>query len=402
MSVVKVNIQHAVDFIKNDDDILPENKDLIFKFQRYLEIAGYSYNRIYKYLSTLRILAKHMNVPFDKATKEDVENLVLWSDRRRKISDTTKLHYRIMLKAFYKWIHNGEIAPGLEYPECAKFIKVSEKNNHKKLPKDMLTVKDIKKLLAAAVSPRDKAFIAMLWETGARIEEIMNLTVGDLEDHKYGMKLVVNGKTGARRLMLVESVPYIHSWLRSHPGHDDKKAPLWVNIGVKNSGKAVKYEAMRKMLWETGKRAGINKPFNPHNFRHSRATYMANYFTEAQMCEWFGWVQGSDIPARYVHLSGRDIDNAYARMYGIKEREDEEGPKVEFIKCPRCGYDNANTFKFCGRCGMALDLQAALEAEDRDKQVGAELVEAIRNPIVQKKILKALEEIITELEGDNR
>lgn len=38
------------------------------------------------------------------------------------------------------------------------------------------------------------------------------------------------------------------------------------------------------------------KPVNPHHFRHSRATYLANYLTEAQMCEWFGWVHGSRVP----------------------------------------------------------------------------------------------------------
>jgi hypothetical protein len=31
---------------------------------------------------------------------------------------------------------------------------------------------------------------------------------------------------------------------------------------------------------------------NPHHFRHSRATQLANWLTEAQLCAWFGWVQG--------------------------------------------------------------------------------------------------------------
>lgn len=32
------------------------------------------------------------------------------------------------------------------------------------------------------------------------------------------------------------------------------------------------------------------------------------------MCEWFGWVRGSRVPGRYVHLPGRDIDRAYTAM----------------------------------------------------------------------------------------
>jgi hypothetical protein len=37
---------------------------------------------------------------------------------------------------------------------------------------------------------------------------------------------------------------------------------------------------------------------------------VANYLTGAQMNVYFVWIQGSDMPGVYVHLSGRDVDNA--------------------------------------------------------------------------------------------
>lgn len=55
-----------------------------------------------------------------------------------------------------------------------------------------------------------------------------------------------------------------------------------------------------------------------HHYRHSRATYFANHPTEAQICEWSGWVQGSDQSAKYAHMSGRDIDDAYSQLLGEK------------------------------------------------------------------------------------
>ena len=58
--------------------------------------------------------------------------------------------------------------------------------------------------------------------------------------------------------------------------------------------------------------------------RHSRASVLANYLTEAQMRQYFGWVQGSDMPRIYVHLSGRDIDKAVYKMYGMLGEEEEE------------------------------------------------------------------------------
>ena len=374
--------------IKEDEDIHPRNRDLILKFQRDLELKDYSESRQYKYLVTLPKLAKQLEIPFDEAKKEDIEKLILWIKRRKDINETTKLHYKIMLKRFYKWIGNGE------YPECVKFITTTERNNNNKLPEDMLTEKDIKKLLESANHPRNRAFIAMLWETGARIGELMNLKVGSLEDHKHGMKLVVKGKTGARRLVLIRSVPYINDWLKTHP---TRKAgdPLWVNIGTKNNGKGIEYRTLLKMLNETAKKAGIKKPVNPHQFRHSRATFMANHFTEAQMNEWFGWVQGSDVPARYVHLSGRDIDDAYAKMLGIKDKEEEERKsELEFIKCPRCGYDNGSVSKFCSRCGMALDAKTAMEMKDVTDRLDEKLAALLDDKNVKELLIQKLKESI--------
>jgi rubredoxin len=94
----------------------------------------------------------------------------------------------------------------------------------------------------------------------------------------------------------------------------------------------------------------FHKPLNPHHFRHSRATKLANEFTEAQLCEWFGWVQGSDVPAKYVHLSGRDIDNAYGQLHGFEpEEESEQEPAVR--ECPRCEELNEPDAAYCQRCG---------------------------------------------------
>jgi hypothetical protein len=75
-----------------------------------------------------------------------------------------------------------------------------------------------------------------------------------------------------------------------------------------------------KIFGATMERAGIDKLSNPHHYRHSRASYLATEMTEAQLCEWFGWVQESDVSAKYVHLSGRDIDNAYDQITGCTNR----------------------------------------------------------------------------------
>lgn len=110
--------------------------------------------------------------------------------------------------------------------------------------------------------------------------------------------------------------------------------------------------------------------------------------TEAQLCEWFGWVHGSDVPARYLHLSRRDIDNAYDQMPGLYKL-DEEGDEPSITECPRCEELNESDATFCMRCGQPLNIDAAEEVEmaedattesaaDEDLQFALQVVKSMR------------------------
>jgi ribosomal protein L40E len=110
------------------------------------------------------------------------------------------------------------------------------------------------------------------------------------------------------------------------------------------------------------KKAGIKKRIFPHLFRHRRATYLANHLTEAQMKEFFGWVQGSDMAEIYVHLSGRDVDNALLKVYGINKPETIKESKLKSRICNRCQAENPYSNTLCSKCGYALDEKTRLDA----------------------------------------
>jgi integrase/recombinase XerD len=130
------------------------------------------------------------------------------------------------------------------------------------------------------------------------------------------------GKTGYRRVRAVWSVEYLKAWLQVHPEGYNPDAPLWVTLNSKeNLLEPLQYAAIRMKIKRLTKTAGINKRIHPHLFRHSRATYMANYLTEAQMNAYFGWTQGSNMPGVYVHLSGRDVDDAVLKANGVLDKD---------------------------------------------------------------------------------
>jgi len=392
-------IESAKERLKENDELLDSHIEKILEFDRELELNDYSQARRYKYLTKLPKLAEQFDLPFDKASREDVEEAVLWIKRREDINDTTRYDYKILLKRFFKWIGNGE------YPECVDWLEINHNQNNDKLPEEMLTEEDVEKLIENAMNPRDKALVSLLWESGARIGELIDLTVGSIEHREHGLKIVVDGKTGSRRIPLIESVPYLNKWLEEHPNREDKDAPLWVNIGEVNEGKKLQYASIRKMLKSVRDRSSIDKPVNPHNFRHSRATFLATRFTEAQMCEWFGWVQGSDVPSRYTHLSGRDIDADYDRLHGIEDEENQKESKLTPNECPRCGETVPKEASFCHRCGQVLDVGAWKKVEEGEElideseskmedEVAQKFIEILNeNDEVKEKLKKAMEDI---------
>jgi hypothetical protein len=152
------------------------------------------------------------------------------------------------------------------------------------------------------------------------------------------------------------------------------------------------YDAARKLLRELAEKAGVRKRVNPYSFRHSTATYMANFLTEAQMCEFFGWKQGSKMPSIYVRLSGRDIDNRLLELHGLKPKKNQDLEQT--VKtCPRCQTRNSPASSFCNRCGSALDLGVALETDRRIEKAEEILETLLKNTDVKVFLIDKLREL---------
>jgi len=57
----------------------------------------------------------------------------------------------------------------------------------------------------------------------------------------------------------------------------------------------------------------------------------------------------------YVHLSGRDVDNALLKVYGLQKEEESKESQMNPKKCQRCQEVNPFTIVACNRCGFPLD-----------------------------------------------
>lgn len=270
-----------------------------------------------KNLYLLKIVVRFLNKPLDKVSVKDMEKLIkaLNEDKIRKATDKkyseeTKSTLKKTFMSFLRY-HLGETR---KYGELTNWIETRFKR--KEIP--ALLEPDIKKLLSKCITLHQKTLIALLFDSGCRIEEFLNIRLADVIEVKGDVpyyRVTIReeySKTKGRTISLLwkETTPILREWLEQHPSKDDLSIPLFPST----------YAGCRRVLYKVGKRA-LGKSVNPHLFRHGSATYYAGKgFDYFQLCKRYGWSIGSTVPHIY-------IDKA-----GIKEQELVEKFKTENLR----------------------------------------------------------------------
>ncbi len=350
----------------NWKDVAPENKRTLAEFDLEKTAQGMSEGARYMYLFCLVKLAKHFpKRSFKKITKKDmIDFFEVWKDYKSP-------SLKISVKAFYKWLYGGT------YPESVSWIK-PHGFEKRKLPEDLLAPDEIKKLADSTLNPRDRALILLLYESGCRAGELIGLNLKDVKFDEYGAVIILNGKTGMRRVRIIDCVPDLKTWLNNHPRAQDPNAPLFLELRgkFKNLGN---HATLANIIKAAKRRAGINKRIYPHLFRHSRATHLAKDFTEQELKIIFGWTGGSRMPATYVHLSGADIDKKMLEKRGIIENKTKEiASDLTPVVCKNCSCQNSSTARFCTQCGIAFFIKDAMDADMKTRDA-VKLMEQVFN-----------------------
>lgn len=397
-------LQNKLKEIQSDGRLTVNNKLFLEKFKDRCLADSMSLRRIAKYIYYLSLHAATLGKDFDKATKEELQRVVA-DIEGRNWAEWTKYDNKMMLKTFYKWLEGD----GETYPKKISWLKPRIKNNKLIESHDLLTDEEVKAMLQACTHIRDKAFVSALYESGCRISEILNMKVKDAIQDDYGFVIHVSGKTGPRRIRLIDSTPYLANWIANHP--KDRDSSMWVSVGTMNHGKQLCYNTIRKILRELAEKTGVKKPINPHAWRKANSTKLAAQgMTEFELKRRQGWVPSSRVAEVYVRLSGKNDDDAYFRTKGIclnckknkavrnnlcEECMASPNGKETVLEprpCPRCANKCEATAKICSKCGFPLSEKVAEELLERRKKADKIMNIATEYP----ELMAVLEKIIKE------
>ncbi len=288
-----------------------ENRDKILGFQELCLAKGLTEKRVIKHIYSLKVLSELFGKSFERCDKNDIIKVMSKIERSEKnYSEYTKKDFKVCLKVFFRWLRKTD-----DYPEEVRWLKESVRNNHQ-LP-DILTEDDVGDMVKAGKNWRDQAFILGLYESGCRIQEYLDMKLKDVVFDEYSPVLIVNGKTGSRRIRIIDKEGVFKKWFEEHPFKDNPDAYVWVSLSSNATNKKFSYVHATKLIKNLGRIAGVKKKLYPHLLRHSRASHLANKLTESQLKQMFGWTQGSKMAATYVHLCGRAGDKPLVEMYNV-------------------------------------------------------------------------------------
>jgi integrase len=377
-------IERCEQRIRESKEIRPRNKQLFLTFVKWLRsdaTAVKSESRVLKYYRHFWLILRLCEKDMEEMTRHDVEELLdkIRGERiygGKSYSPATYADFLRLIKIFWKWMKTG----GESLPLEVKWIRVIDPPSKIKA-ENIPTEQEIYAMREAMRNPRDKALIMIMKESGWRVGEHLQTQIKNVSHTQDGIELsVVSPKTGELLwTLLIEAVPWLQLWLENHPDKNNPEAYLWVTT-YKGMPNRITHNAILNILKNAATRAGIRKRIHPHIFRDYRVKELLLGKPENGIAplhpetvrRMMGW-RSMKMLERYGQFMNSDLRDIYIRFSGKKQLvvRPAEPPTRS---CPICAFENPSDASRCLKCARALNLNAALQDEQRKKRELAQTV----------------------------
>lgn len=265
-------------------------------------LAGNTVEAYRRDLDKFLTFVERRKLTLQKVRREDVVEF-LRSLYSQKLDSRSVARHLASVRNFFKFlclekIVNQDPSADIESPKIWKT-----------LPK-YLSPEEVDRLLAqpqaaTSLGGRDKAMLELLYSTGLRVSELVNLKLGDLQFEMGYLRCL--GKGSKERLIPVgkPALKAVEKYLRSaRPRLVGER--LTPQLFVNRHGRRLTRQGFWKILRAYGRRAGIKTPLTPHRLRHSFATHLLE--------------RGADLRSVQLMLGHADISTTQIYTHVIQER----------------------------------------------------------------------------------
>ena len=226
------------------------NEDFMQMFFAAKQIEGCSSRTIKFYKTTLETMFSQIETEVRKITTEEMREYLSEYQKRNNCSNVTIDNVRRNISSFFSWLEEEDY-----------ILKSPMKRIHK-----IISDEAIEKLRDGCKTTRDKAIIDLLYSTGMRVGELVNLNIDDID--LEGRECVVYGKGDKERRVYFDAKSKVHLKEYIDSRADDNPA-LFVTLNA--PFKRLKISGVEIRLRELGRELKVER-IHPHKFRRTMAT----------------------------------------------------------------------------------------------------------------------------------
>lgn len=283
----------------------------ISDFGIYLLIdKKYSANTISSYKKDLNLLCRHLKKKTIDIKYNDILSYLDYLNKM-KIKPNSVARKLSTFNSFYKFML---IEKRLDVNPISKIdIPKQEKN----LP-DILTIEEVDILLDIKVidafKARNKAMLELMYATGLRVSELVNLKLNDIDLFNATVKTI--GKGNKERVIplgdfAIEAlIIYIEEYRDSM-----LKRRICDNLFLNNHGLKLTRHGFYKILKELAHEKGINKEISPHTLRHSFATHLLNNGADLRSIQEMLGHYNLATTQIYTHVASEKLKDDYDKYH---------------------------------------------------------------------------------------
>ena len=294
--------------VKNDDLLLRE-------YHTYLRLErGYSPNTIEGYemdLDKLRDYCKKNNVDFVNMDFDQLQEFIFEQFKTVK-SEATQAR---VLSGLHSWFRFLLYKDYIEQ-DPSELLEGPKKSKH--LP-TVLTLDEVNAMMAAIdlssnEGHRNRAMMEMLYGSGLRVSELVNLQLSKIYlDEHY---MLIEGKGSKQRLVPISPVAeeWFNYWMQERstwPVKPEAKDIAFVNRYGRPLTRAMVFTIVRNLCAE----AGITKTVSPHTLRHSFATHLLQNGADLRVIQQLLGHEDLATTEIYTHLDVQDLREAILQCH---------------------------------------------------------------------------------------
>ncbi len=235
------------------------NEEYLQMFLDAKSIEGCSERTIQYYRVTIEKMLRNQTAPVRKITTEDMRAYLSDYQKINNCSKVTVDNVRRNISSFFSWLEEENYI--LKSP-----MKRIHKIKTNQQVKEVISDEDIERLRDHCSCRRDLAMLDLLYSTGIRVGELVNLNIADVDFESR--ECIVFGKGGKERKVYLDAKAKLHLQNYIMCREDDNPA-LFVTLDAPYD--RLKISGVEIRLRQLGRRVSISR-VHPHKFRRTMAT----------------------------------------------------------------------------------------------------------------------------------